>query len=114
MNTARPESAEREPTNVEELLDREEACAIGAIAGALERVGEDLFEATELRTRIREYPLLAMGLAASVGFVAAPLTLGLLKRAASLSASAGLPGSLPSGTLPELLKSSLRGVRAPL
>ena len=114
MNKASTKSAERRPTTVKELLDREEALALGTIAGSLEQLSEDLIVATDLRERIREHPLLAAGLGAFVGFVAAPLTLRLAKRAADASAIVGFPAAAQASTLPDLVNSSLRRLRSPL
>lgn len=66
-NTAPTMTRELQPATAKELLDREEARAIQGLTDSVQRLGDDLCAATDLRGRIRRHPFLAVGLAAGTG-----------------------------------------------
>jgi hypothetical protein len=96
---------------VEQLLDREEALAYQHLSAALQRAGEHLLEATDLRGKIRRHPFLAAGLGAGLGFFGGSFVLRTLKRVVSATSSIPVPGARPPYALPGILIESLRGVR---
>jgi hypothetical protein len=111
MSTITTKTRHRRPATAEELLDHEEALAIQRIAGSVQRLGDDVLVATDLRGRIRRHPFLAVGIGAFSGFVGGPLLLGTLERVMTMTA--GIP-NLPSvrpRALSGLVWARLRGIR---
>ena len=102
----------RRPATAEELLDHEEALAIQRVAGSVQRLGDDVLAATDLRGRIRRHPLLAIGIGAVSGFLGGPLLLGALKRVMTMAAGVPNPASPRPYALSGLVWSQLRSVRA--
>ena len=111
-NPAAATSTRSRPRTVEQLLDREEALAYQRISAALQRAGEGLLEATDLRARIRRHPFLAAGLGVGLGFFGGSFALRTLKRVVSATSSIPIPGARPPYALPGILIASLRGIRA--
>ena len=66
-NTAKITTQELQPATAKELLDREEARAIQEITDSVQRLGDDLCAATDLRAKIRRHPFLAVGLSTGTG-----------------------------------------------
>jgi hypothetical protein len=97
---------------VEELLDHEEALAIQRIAGSVQRLGDDVLAATDLRGRIRRHPFLAIGIGAVSGFIGGPLLLGAFKRVLTMTSSLPNPASQSPYALSGLVWNQLRRVRA--
>lgn len=112
MNTTSNTLQHRPPTTAEELLDHEEALAIQRIASSVERLGEGLCVATDLRPRIRRHPFLATGIAAVAGCVGAPLLLRALGRLPAVGSSLANFALRRNHSLPGLALASLRAVRA--
>jgi hypothetical protein len=107
-------AATRRPRHktVEELLDHEEALAIQRITVSVQRLGGDLCAAADLRRRIRSHPFIATGLAALAGFAGSKLGLRAIGSLSTMTSSlAGLAAQRPI-TLPGLVMTSLRLVRA--
>ena len=94
------------------MLDREESLAIQSIAGSVQRLGDGVLAATDLRGRIRRHPFLAIGIGALSGFLGGPLLFGALKRVVTNSSGAPNHASGSLHGLPGLVIASLRGVRA--
>lgn len=111
MSTARNTTPHPGPATVQALLDHEEALAIQRIAGSVQRLGDDLCVATDLRRRIRRHPFLATGLGALAGFVGGPLLLRVFQRISTMIPSVPKSASGRSHTLPGLVLATLRGVR---
>ena len=72
IDTTRARARPLQPTTVEELLDHEEALAIHRLRSSVQRAGEAVCTAVDLRPSIQRHPLLAMGLGAALGFVGVP------------------------------------------
>lgn len=100
------------PATVAALLDHEEALAIQKIADSVQRLGDDLCVATDLRRRIRRHPFLATGIGALAGFVGGPALLKVVQRISASIPSAPNSAPRPSHSLPGLVLATLRGVRA--
>jgi hypothetical protein len=118
MSTARRATPRLRPATPEEFLDCEEALAIQRIADSVQRLGDDLCAATDLRRRIRRHPFLATGLGGFAGFVGGPLMLRALKGMLTLTSCVPNPSFVPNlssrrpHTLPGLVLASMRVVRA--
>jgi hypothetical protein len=112
MNTTNAPTKQRQPATAEELLDHEEALAIRRLASSVERLGDDLCIAADLRPRIRRHPFIATGLAAIAGFVGAPLVLRTLGRVPTMGTSLANFALRRNHSLPALVLTSLRAVRA--
>ncbi len=81
------------PATVEALLDQEEALAIERITKTVQRMGEGVCSATDLRARIRRHPLLAAGIGACLGFAGGPLLLRALRKMLPAAMSAMRPAN---------------------
>jgi hypothetical protein len=112
MKASRTTSAHPQPTTIEALLAREEARAIQRIADSVQRLGDDVLTATELRSRIRRHPFLATGLGACLGFLGGPLMPSFLRRMSAMASGLTSPASRQPHTLPGIALASLRAVRA--
>jgi hypothetical protein len=112
MSTAKSTTAPLQPTTVEELLAHEEVLAIQRIASSVQRLGDDVFAAADLRRRIRKHPFLSTGLGALLGFVGGPLVPRAVVRISKMTSSVANPASLRPHTLPGLVWASLRAVGA--
>jgi len=112
MDTASKTTAHPEPTTVEALLDHEEGLAIQRIADSVQRLGNDLCAAADLRRRIRSHPFAATGFSAFMGFVGGPLVLKAFKRVLTMASRIPNPAPRRSITLPGLVLASIRAVRA--
>ena len=113
MKRAEKSNANSQPRTAAELLDQEESLAMNKLAGSVERLGEDLCVAADLRAKIRSHPFLATGISACLGFIASPILLRTAKQAFVTSAVVRRSLSATPQTLPGLLVSSLRGIRGP-
>src|SRR5688500_1622423 len=100
----------RADSAIEALLERESARAVEDVAASLQRAGEDLVTATDVRRRIRSHPLLAAAIAGVAGWLGGPLVVRLLQRTASNSLTSGVLGAVP-GLQGKLALASLRLVR---
>jgi hypothetical protein len=97
---------------VDELLDNEEALAIQRIATTVQRFGDDLCVAADVRQRIRRHPFLATGLGVLAGFVGGPPILRTVKRLLTATSDKGKAASRLPGNFQELVMASLRIARA--
>jgi hypothetical protein len=97
---------------VDELLDNEEALAIQRIASTVQRFGDDLCVAADVRQRIRRHPFLATGLGAFAGFVGGPPILRTVVRLLTATSNKSKSTSPVPGNFPELVMASLRIARA--
>ena len=112
MSTPRTRTLPFKAATEEELLDHEESRAIQRITGSVQRLGDDFLVATDLRERIRRHPFMATGIGALAGFVGGPLLFGAFRRTLAMTSTETNPASRPLQTLPRLLLTTLRGVRA--
>src|SRR5688572_10695960 len=111
MIDTRATPSRRPPLTPQAFLDDQESQAIQRIVDSVQRLGEDLCVATDIRGRIRRHPLAATGLGVLLGYAGGPL---ILRAFAGLLAARSLvrsPVSLPPRTVPGLVMTSLRLVR---
>jgi hypothetical protein len=97
---------------VEQLLDCQEALAIQRIADSVQRFGENVCVAADVRGKIRRHPLTAVGLAALSGFIGGPLILRNVQGWAASASTLAKSTSLRPPNLPDLVLASLRVARA--
>jgi hypothetical protein len=95
-------------SDIDSLLEREEARALGDLERSLVGFGETLVTATDLRSKVRAQPWLSVAGAALVGFFVSPLLVKSARRIGSSSTGARVLASLPPGLRRQLVAASLR------
>ena len=108
MTSTRTTTLHRQPVTADEFLDYQEALAIQRIASSVQRLGDDLCVAADVRQRIRRHPFLATALGALAGFVGGPLLLRNFRRLLTATSNMGNSTSRLPGNLPDLVMASLR------
>ncbi len=82
------------------------------ITGSLQVTTDETLIALDLRRRIREHPLSALGVAAVMGFLAGPELLRACKRVLKAGVALGPAAARGGLGLPGVVRASLEAVRA--
>lgn len=105
----RPErAASADARSLKELFDLEEQRARSGLEASLAGIAHDIVAVSHVREIVRAHPYVAVGAAATLGFVAGP-ALGDAVRAALPSASRALGATAKSSLVATLLGASLGG-----